>query len=60
MKYKVIRTTDNKFLWNIFEVDELNIPVAEAVTGFKFDIMKVDWNEYTFISSNYTWVIKQI
>jgi len=60
MKYQVIKTTDNKFLWVIFEVDELNIPVAEAVTGFKFDTMKQDWNLFTFISSNYTWIIKQI
>ena len=60
MKYQVIKTTDNKFLWVIFEVDELSIPVAEAVTGFKFDIMKQNGDEYTFISSNYTWVIKQI
>lgn len=62
MKAKVIQTTDRKFLWNVYEVDALEVEKIKDATGWKFvfDTIEVTPPLIKLQNSNYTAILKFI
>lgn len=62
MEAKVIKTTDWKFIWNIYTVDSLDMEKVNEATWnkFNFDEVKVKWNIISLKNSNYTAILKII